>query len=282
MSAPTFEFFPPRDAERLPELATTASSFVQEAGARAFSVTYGAGGSTRQGTLQAVKAVQSATGKTTVPHLSCLSETRAELRAMIDGILAAGCNRIMVIRGDAPEDGNAAGEMQHALELMQLVSECAGDRLTQEVACYPETHPEADSPDSDLRYLKLKQEAGAQVAVSQLFFEAEVFLRFRDRCQQAGIHIELVPGIMPVVSLSGIERMATRCGSRVPEWLKEALHPLEDGSDEQRDLGAELLAGQCQQLLDEGVGRIHFYSLNRLQPSLQLCQRLSWRNGSAR
>ena len=275
MSSPSFEFFPPRQSTRLPDLAAVARDFAA-AGAHAFSVTYGAGGSTRQGTLQTVQTVMEATGLATVPHLACLGETNASLGEFLDQALDLGCSRIMVIRGDQPEGGLTDGPMNHALELVQFIREQAGDKLAIEVACYPETHPEATDPEADLRYLHLKQQAGAEVAVSQLFFEAEVFLRFDERCRDAGIDMELVPGIMPATSLSGIERMSKRCGSAIPSWFGEALAPFEDGSEQQQQKGIELLAEQCQILLDAGVPRIHFYSLNRLQPSLELCRRLNW------
>lgn len=274
MSAPSFEFFPPKSADHAEKLKQTAQKLSQEAAPVSFSVTCGAGGSASEGTLETVLAVADVVSAPVVPHVSGYGRSREQVAASLRDIVAADLQRVLAIRGDAPVDSDC-DDLPYGVSLVRLIAELQ-PQLEIEVACYPERHPEAPSEAADLDYLAQKEAAGAKIAVSQLFFDAGVFLRFRDRCVGAGIGLELVPGMMPVHSLSGVLRMAARCGSGVPDGLVGRLEGLEDGGEQMLALGAGIMAAEVQQLLAEGVERVHFYCLNRLQPCLSICEQVDW------
>jgi methylenetetrahydrofolate reductase (NADPH) len=277
MPAPkvSFEFFPPQSLEasfRLYEaaraLAPLNPSFV--------SVTYGAGGTTRELTHEAVTTIGREFGVNVAAHLTCVQATRAETLAIARRYAEAGVTHLVALRGDPPKGaGRFTPHPEGFADTVELVAglKAAGD-FTLSVGAYPEPHPEAADPGADVRWLKRKFEAGADQAITQFFFEAETFLRFRDACAAAGLPAErIIPGILPIQSWAGARRFAERCGTQVPAWLAEAFEKAE------RDGRAALLATAlctelCDELLREGVDALHFYTLNRPHLTREVCHAL--------
>lgn len=270
------EIFPPKtpggDAalmETLDRLATYRPAFV--------SCTYGAGGSTRDRTLELCREIESRYDTAATAHLTCVGSTRDELTDWIARVRAAGIGNIMALRGDPPRGENAftavSGGLKHANELVELIR-AESDELGVGVAAYPEVHPEAPDAASDLDNLKRKIEAGADAAFTQLFYINENFLRFRDRCRQAGIEVPLVPGIMPITEFSRIQRIAALCGAEFPSDLARRLEAVQDDRDAQLDVGVEYALEQCRELIAEGVPGIHFYALNRSQACARILEQL--------
>jgi methylenetetrahydrofolate reductase (NADPH) len=270
----SFEFFPPQtlDAsfrlwETVRDLAPLAPSFV--------SVTYGAGGTTRRLTHEAVGAIGRNYGLNVAAHLTCVDATKTETLAIAQSYAEAGVTEIVALRGDAPK--GAARFVPHPLgfaHAVALIEALAADgRFTIRAGAYPEPHPDAADPDADIRWLKRKLDAGASSAITQFFFEAETFLRFRDRCARAGITAPVTPGILPIQSWDGAKKFAARCGAKVPGRLDEAFQMAK------RDGREELLALTqctvlCDRLLSEGVEDLHFYTLNRPHLTREVCRAL--------
>ena len=257
----SFEFFPPQSLEAsfrlwdtVQVLAPLSPDFV--------SVTYGAGGTTRALTHEAVATIRANYGLNVAAHLTCVGATRAETLAVADSYAAVGVTEIVALRGDPPK--GAAGFAAHPdgfADTAELVAALAG-KFKVRVGAYPEQHPDAADAGADIIWLKRKIEAGASSAITQFFFEAETFLRFRDRCAKAGIHAPIVPGILPIQSWDGAKRFAARCGARVPPRLDEAFHfAKRDGREDL--LALTHCATLCERLMAEGVQDLHFYTLNR-------------------
>ena len=257
----SFEFFPPQSQEAsfrlwdtVQVLAPLSPDFV--------SVTYGAGGTTRALTHEAVATIRANYGLNVAAHLTCVGATRAETLAVADSYAAVGVTEIVALRGDPPK--GAAGFAAHPdgfADTAELVAALAG-KFKVRVGAYPEQHPDAADAGADIIWLKRKIEAGASSAITQFFFEAETFLRFRDRCAKAGIHAPIVPGILPIQSWDGAKRFAARCGARVPPRLDEAFHfAKRDGREDL--LALTHCATLCERLMAEGVQDLHFYTLNR-------------------
>ncbi|MDE3078707.1 MAG: methylenetetrahydrofolate reductase [NAD(P)H] [Paracoccaceae bacterium] len=272
--AVSFEFFPPQSLEasfRLWEtvqmLAPLRPDFV--------SVTYGAGGTTRKLTHEAVTTIGKATGLRVAAHLTCVDATRAETMEIADSYAAAGITDLVALRGDAPK--GAARFTAHpegfadTVELIEALA--ATGKFTLRVGAYPEKHPEAADTAADIQWLKRKIEAGATAAITQFFFEAETFLRFRDACADAGITAPIIPGILPIENWEGTKRFAARCGTSVPHWLDEAFTTARrDGREEL--LATALCTELCDTLLQEGVENLHFYTLNRPHLTRDVCHAL--------
>jgi len=276
MSLPTvsFEFFPPRNLEA----SFTLFETVQTLGAyqpRFVSVTYGAGGTTREITRDAVATLHKHTGLNVAAHLTCVDATRQETLAIADQFANAGVTEIVALRGDPPK--HAKGFTPHAqgfassVELIEALSD--DGRFTIRVGAYPEKHPDAGDANADVDWLKRKLDAGASEAITQFFFEAETFLRFRDRCTQAGITAPIIPGILPIENWKGVRSFAARCGASIPHILNEAF------SKAARDGREHLLATAqatelCSDLIDEGVQDLHFYTLNKPELTRDVCHAL--------
>lgn len=272
--AVSFEFFPPQSLEasfRLWEtvqmLAPLRPDFV--------SVTYGAGGTTRKLTHEAVTTIGKATGLRVAAHLTCVDATRAETMEIADSYAAAGITDLVALRGDAPK--GAARFTAHpegfadTVELIEALA--ATGKFTLRVGAYPEKHPEARDSAADIQWLKRKIEAGAAAAITQFFFEPETFLRFRDACADAGITAPIIPGILPIENWEGTKRFAARCGTSVPHWLDEAFTTARrDGREEL--LATALCTELCDTLLQEGVENLHFYTLNRPHLTRDVCHAL--------
>lgn len=258
------ELFPPKTERgwqnlqnRLPELQKYNLDFV--------SVTYGAGGSNRGKTLALVKAVVEQVGAISVPHFTSIGATRESVKAFLDAAIAQGVENIVALRGDRPKDDpeleSLPTEFNYGNELVAFIRSHT-DRLDIAVGGYPEKHLEATDMDTDIRYLKQKVNSGADVVITQLFYNNEAFYRFRDLVDRAGITVPIVPGIMPIVKFSQIERITSMCGATIPKSLRENLSAYKDGSPEQRAVGVEYAINQIRELLANDVPGIHIYALN--------------------
>jgi methylenetetrahydrofolate reductase (NADPH) len=270
----SFEFFPPQSLEASFRLWDTVQTLAPLQ-PRFVSVTYGAGGTTRALTREAVSALHGATGLNVAAHLTCVNATRAETLAIADEFHATGVREIVALRGDAPK--GSGGFKAHpdgfkdSCELIAALKE-RGD-FTIRVGAYPEAHPEAANAAADVDWLKRKFEAGADEAITQFFFDADTFLRFRDRCTAAGIDKPIIPGILPIENWAGARSFAQACGAIVPHWLNAAFETAE--RDGRSDLLAIAVATElCSKLMDEGVKNLHFYTLNRPELTRDICRAL--------
>jgi len=273
----SLEFYPPRDEAGVEALRQTAAALKRVA-PDFVSVTYGAGGSTRERTAQVSALLRDEFGFTVMPHLTCVGHSRAELTALADRIHAGGFRNIMALRGDPPKDAGGfqaqADGLSHALELVTLLRQRHAD-FCLGVAGYPEKHPEAASADADLAQLKRKVDAGAHFVTTQLFFDNEVYHRFVDRCRAAGIGVPIVPGIMPVLSLKQVQRFTSMCGASLPEKLIRRLEAAGDNADVVESVGLDWALTQIRSLLDRGAPGYHLYILNRAKSALALAAGLA-------
>ncbi|HZV83358.1 MAG TPA: methylenetetrahydrofolate reductase [NAD(P)H] [Brevundimonas sp.] len=277
----SFEFFPPKSDEAeanlwkaIQRLAPLNPAFV--------SVTYGAGGSTRERTHRTVSRILSETSLAPAAHLTCVEASRNEVDEVIRDYKASGVTHIVALRGDPPGGAGIGGAYQprpdgyaNATELAQAISRVGGFDIT--VGVYPERHPESPSIDHDIDVLKAKIDAGATRAVSQFFFDMDAFLRFRDRVRSAGVTIPLIPGIMPVSNFSGLVRMCGACGASIPDWLKAHFDGLDDDPETRKLLAASVAAETCARLQEEGFADFHFYTLNRADLVYAICRVLGVR-----
>lgn len=241
-----------------------------------FSVTYGAGGSTQERTLKLVRRICEEDERPVMPHLTCISATYAELEALLDTYQLMGIKRLLALRGDVPPGSFYMGELDSAADLVQLVRKKWGDTAHIVVAAYPEKHPRAKTPRDDLEALKIKSEAGANEAVTQYFFNADAFLRFRDEACAMGIEIPLVPGIMPITNYRQLARFSDACGAELPRWIRKRLEAYEHDVEALQLFGTEVVASLCERLVKEGAPALHFYSMNRSQAILAIGRALSW------
>lgn len=279
----SFEFFPPSGEEASAALWNCMRA-LEPLAPQFVSVTYGAGGTTQQRTLDAVTRIATETQITVAGHLTCVGAAREQVDAVIDAYAQAGVRQIVALRGDAPKGADRFEPhpqgYQGAPELVAAIAR-RGD-FDISVGCYPEIHPDARNAQADLDHLKRKIDAGASRAISQFFFEPEVFLRFVDRARAAGISVPIVPGIFPVHSFSGLKRFAARCGASVPAWMGELFEPLEDAPDLRPLVAATVCAELCTRLRAEGVSQFHFYTLNRPELPAAVCHLLGRRAAGQR
>ena len=260
----SFEFFPPKTDDAAQGMLATVRDLAEMLAPDFISVTYGAGGSTRGRTVELVSRMQSELGLTTMAHLTCVGHTREELAAILERLQSRGIKNVLALRGDAPGGGQfvpTAGGFAHASELAAFVREhgrfCIGG------ACYPEKHPEATSADDDLLWAKHKVACGVEFLITQLFFDSEDYFRFVERARAAGITVPIVPGIMPITSVSQIERFTKMCGARIPAELRARLKRFEEDSSVVMAIGIEHAIRQCRRLLEAGAPGVHFYTLNK-------------------
>ena len=257
----SFEFFPPKTAEGIAKLRETRKQLALLK-PKFFSVTFGAGGSTRDRTLETVLEIQGE-GFDAAPHISCVSSSKEELKALLDEYQAKGIRRLVALRGDLPSGEVSVGDLRHANELVAFIRQQTGDWFQIEVAAYPEFHPESRSPASDLRHFKSKVDAGANEAITQYFYNADAYFRFMDMCAGAGITIPIVPGIMPIYNITQLSRFSAVCGAEIPRWLRLRLEEYGDDIASLRALGADVVTELCGKLLDGGAPGLHFYTLNQ-------------------
>lgn len=269
----SFEFFPPKTPEGITKLTTT-SNMLAALRPRFFSVTFGAGGSTRDHTFETVTDLQKNTGIETAPHLSCISSTRENIREALAAYQKAGISHMVALRGDMPSGMVEAGEFRHANELVTFIREETGDHFHIEVAAYPEYHPQASSPDKDLANFKRKVNAGANSAITQYFYNPDAYFRFVERCKATGIDIPVVPGIMPVTNYHQLARFSDACGAEIPRWIRKRLEAYGEDTASIRAFGEEVVTHMCTQLLEGGAPGLHFYTLNRAEPALAIWNNL--------
>jgi len=268
----SFEFFPPKTPEGMDRLRSTWKQLAQLK-PRFFSCTYGAGGSTRDRTLETVLEIQAA-GHPAAPHISCMGATRADIAATLELYRAKGIDHIVALRGDLPSGAASAGELRYANELVAFIRERTGEHFHVEVACYPEYHPQAKSPKDDLANFKRKLDAGADSAITQYFFNADSYFRFIDDCEAAGISASIVPGIMPIGNFSQLARFSDNCGADIPRWLRLKMQSFGDDLASIRSLGLDVVTELCDRLLSAGAPGLHFYTMNQAGLTSTIWQRL--------
>lgn len=271
----SFELFPPRTPEgvaKLPGLIAQLAALRPHF----FSVTYGAGGSTQDGTYQTLMKVVEHAGMEAVPHLTCVGSTRAHVAALLERYREAGIRRIVALRGDLPATAMSAaapGEFRYAAELVRFIRQTHGDAFKIEVAAYPEMHPQAPGPAVDFEHFLRKVEAGADGAITQLFYNADAYFHFMDRCTKARIGIPVVPGIMPMTGYANTVRFCAGCGADLPRWIRLRLEELQNDKPGLVEFGVEVVTRLCETLLRNGAPGLHFYTINQAEA----CTRL-WKN----
>ncbi len=268
----SFEFFPPKT----PEGADKLKLVVEQLGAlqpKYFSVTFGAGGSTQQGTFDTVMEIQQA-GYAAAPHLSCIGSTRENIRSILQNYMTRGIRRIVALRGDMPSGMQEAGEFRHANELVEFIRHETGDHFHIEVAAYPEFHPQAANARQDLLNFKRKIEAGANSAITQYFFNPDAYFHFVDDCEQLGVKLPIVPGIMPITNYTQLARFSDMCGAEIPRWIRKRLESYGDDRTAIRAFGEDVVTELCHQLLEAGAPGLHFYTMNLSGPTLAIWNNL--------
>ncbi len=268
----SFEFFPPKTQEGMEKLRATRQQLAQLK-PEFFSVTFGAGGSTRDRTLETVIEIQRE-GHKAAPHLSCIGSTRDNIRAILDEYKSHGIRHIVALRGDLPSGMACAGEFRYANELVEFIRAETGDWFHIEVAAYPEYHPQAPSAQADLANFKRKVDAGANAAITQYFYNADAYFNFVDECRAMGITIPIVPGIMPITNFSQLVRFSDACGAEIPRWMRWKLQGYGDDSAAIRAFGLDVVTGLCERLLKNGAPGLHFYTLNQAGLISTIWQRL--------
>ncbi len=267
----SFEFFPPKTVEGAARLRLIRDQ-LGTLKPRYFSVTFGAGGSTQQGTTDTVVEIQQA-GFEAAPHLSCIGSMREKIRAILQNYREHSIRRIVALRGDMPSGTRAPGEFMYANELVAFIREETGDHFHIEVAAYPEFHPQAANAQADLLNFKRKVEAGADSAITQYFYNADAYFRFVDDCEKLGLDLPIVPGIMPITNYTQLARFSDACGAEIPRWMRKRLESFGDDKEAITAFGEDAITHLCQQLLDAGAPGLHFYTMNRAKPILAV-----WKN----
>ncbi len=268
----SFEFFPPKTPEGAAKLRETVKQLAQLRPAF-FSVTFGAGGSTQEGTLSTVLDIRAA-GHHAAPHISCIGSTRESIRKTIHAYKDAGIRHTVALRGDLPSGMAVAGEFRHARDLVAFIREETGDHFHVEVAAYPEYHPQARSAQDDLKNFKAKVEAGANSAITQYFYNPDAYFHFLDQVRAMGVAIPVVPGIMPIASFSQLARFSDACGAEIPRWIRRKMEGFGDDSASIRAFGLDVVTDVAARLLEGGAPGLHFYTLNQAGLSSTIWQRL--------
>jgi methylenetetrahydrofolate reductase (NADPH) len=266
------EFFPPQTPEGIAKLKAEREKLAALK-PDFFSVTYGAGGSTRERTFAIVREI-AAEGFDAAPHLSCVGSSRAGLREALEAFKTSGIRRIVALRGDLPSGMAEAGELRYASELVDFIRAETGDTFQIMVAAYPEWHPQAKSPELDLQNFVRKTKAGANAAITQYFYNADAYFHFVEKVRALGVEIPIIPGIMPIVSFYKLARFSDACGADIPRWMRKQFESYGDDTESIRAFGLEVLTRLCQRLLEGGAPGLHFYSMNVAKPTLEICQRL--------
>jgi len=266
------EFFPPQTSEGVEKLRLARKQLAQLK-PEFFSVTFGAGGSTRERTFGTVLEIQRE-GYQAAPHISCVASTRESVREMLQRYREAGIKRVVALRGDMPSGMVEAGEFRYANELVTFLRAEFGDAFHVEVAAYPEYHPQAKSSQDDLVSFKRKVEAGADSAITQYFYNADAYFAFIEECQTVGINVPIVPGIMPIGRFSQLARFSDACGAEIPRWIREKLHGFGDDTASIRSFGLDVVTALCDRLLRGGAPGLHFYTLNQAGLTTTIWQRL--------
>ena len=269
----SFEFFPPRTARGRANLTRTAER-LRGAEPEFYSVTYGAGGSTRDRTFETVRSLCDA-GFSTAPHLSWGDDSAAAIERRIADYLGMGVRRLVALRGDIPTAAGLPPNVRHAEALVRHIRERFGNELGIEVGCYPEVHPDAPSPAADIAFLKRKVDAGANGCITQYFYNPDSYFFFVDRCRREGIRVPVVAGIMPITNYEGLTRFSDNCGAEIPRWIRLRLLAYKDDAASLRAFGADVVTGLCTKLIEGGAPGLHFYTLNHAGPSAGILRALN-------
>lgn len=271
----SFEFFPPKTEDGNIQLQATANQLAKSL-PKYFSVTYGAGGSTQKNTSQTVLELLRTTNIETAPHLSCISSTRAQISKQLKVYQQQGINHLVALRGDLPSGmGSYLGDFKYARDLVQYIREQTSDHFQIEVAVYPEFHPECLHPTQSLKHFQEKVLAGANSAITQYFYNADAYFYLLDACEKLNISIPIIPGIMPITNYKQLTRFSNLCGAEIPRWIKLRLENYGDDLASIRLFGEEVVTQLCRNLLDKGAPGLHFYTLNKSQPSLAILRNLN-------
>lgn len=270
----SFEFFPPKTPEGVEKLRATAAQ-LSTLKPKFVSVTFGAGGSTQKGTLDTVVDMKQQ-GLEAAPHLSCIGSSKESLRAILQAYRDHGIRHLVALRGDLPSGMGEVGELRYASELVSFIRAEHGDWFDIEVAAYPEYHPQARSPKSDLENFARKVQAGANSAITQYFFNADAYFRFVADAHKLGVDVPIVPGIMPITNFSQLMRFSEMCGAEVPKWVARRLESYGDDKESIRAFGLDVVSGLCDRLIKEGAPGLHFYTLNGASASKTVCERLGF------
>ena len=266
------EFFPPKTEVGAANLVTVQAQ-LERINPDFFSVTFGAGGSTRDKTMEAVVAIQRS-GCQAAPHLSCVASTKDSIRKVLRSYQGQGINKIVALRGDMPSGVLSAGEFRYANELVEFIRAETGDHFEIHVAAYPEVHQQARNGQDDLINFKRKVDAGANTAITQYFYTAEAYFSFVDDCEKQGIYLPIIPGIMPINNYTQLSRFSEMCGAEIPRWLRKRLETFGDDRESIQALGIEVVSELCQRLLDHGAPGLHFYTMNQSVPTLRIFDNL--------
>jgi methylenetetrahydrofolate reductase (NADPH) len=258
----SFEFFPPRTPESVAKLKLTQERLAG-LGPKYFSVTYGAGGSTRENTFETVRDIRDTTGIEAAPHLSCVGSSKEDLHAVLMKYKDEGFRHLVALRGDLPSGSLGMGAMRYANELVEFIRSETGDYFHIDVACYPEFHPQAVSASHDLINFQRKVKAGANSAITQYFYNTDAYFRFIDSCETMDIDIPIVPGIMPIISCTQLQRFSEACGAEIPRWILQRLRDFGDDRESILEFGIEVTTSLCERLLDGGAPGLHFYTMNQ-------------------
>jgi methylenetetrahydrofolate reductase (NADPH) len=268
----SFEFFPPNTPAGLDKLRDVRAA-LRQVQPEFFSVTFGAGGATREKTMAIVQQI-AAEGSVVAPHISCIGASKASILELLNLYKGMGIKRLVALRGDLPSGMVTAGDFRYASDLIAYIRETTGDWFHIEVAAYPESHPQAKSPQHDLEALLIKFRNGANSAMTQYFYNADAYFRFRDDALAIGIAMPIIPGIMPITNFSQLARFSDACGAEIPRWVRLKLQSFGDDSNAIKAFGHEVVLGMCERLKREGVEEFHFYTLNQSQASLGLINAL--------
>lgn len=273
----SFEFFPPKTPEGAEKLRVVRQA-LYALKPEFCSVTYGAGGSTQDGTLQTVQAILDE-GQQGASHFTCVGASRDSVREKLARFKAMGMRRIVALRGDLPSGYGSMGEFRYAAELVSFIRAETGDHFHLEVAAYPEMHPQARSPEADLQAFVGKVRAGANSAITQFFFNPDAYFRFVDEARRLGAEAPVVPGIMPITNASGLLRFADACGAEVPRWIRLRLQAFGDDTESIRAFGLEVVTMLCERLIQGGAPALHFYTMNQSAPTLAILRQLGLGKG---
>lgn len=272
-AAISFEYFPPKTDAGREKLLQVTTAELQSVSPEFYSVTYGAGGSTRDNTRGTVMALREL-GHAVAPHLSFGLDDEATIAALLNSYKEAGIDRVVALRGDLPSGSGAAGRLVYANELVAFIRRHTGDHFHIEVAAYPEIHPQAPGYEADIQFLKGKFDAGADSAITQYFYNVEAYFYFLDRCAAMGIDKPIYAGIMPITNYANLARFSRNCGAEIPRWICKRLEEFADDQDSIRAFGVDVVTQLCQTLLESDAPGIHFYTMNQTQPTLQICKNL--------
>jgi len=270
----SFEFFPPRTDKGVENLHSVHAELAKFE-PTFFSVTFGAGGSTQDGTYDAVKSMIEA-GSDAAPHISCVGSSKQNIREMIQGYIDLGVKRLVVLRGDLPSGMVERGDFSYANDLVSFIREEFGQGLHLEVAAYPDFHPESRNPLKDLENFKRKVDAGADSALTQYFYNADSYFAFVDEANRLGVNIPIIPGIMPITNYATLVRFSDNCGAELPKWIRSRLEQYQDDEASLKAFGLDVVSHLCLDLLDNGVQGLHFYALNKVEPVKEICTRIGF------